>query len=127
MSREFRILAEIALDVVIAVSLVVVAGIGSGWCQTNLTPNVDLGVIWFAVWMVPFVFYARWRGVLDGDLRKPSLQFLFFTVLWQMTILLGLPAEPLLVICLFPMVAYISGWIVEWLMPVSEDNTQPAE
>lgn len=61
MSREFRILLEIAGDVVVALGLFLPACLGSGWCQQNLTPNVNLYVTWFALWLVPFAAYASWR------------------------------------------------------------------
>ncbi len=90
MTSNIRILAEFTRDWMIAMALILIACIGSGYCQQNLTPNVDLYLLWFVLWMVPFVLYARWRGVGDCDRRwgKFAVHMLVLIGSWQIVVLL---------------------------------------
>lgn len=75
MTRNLRNLAEFARDWLIAMALVIIACLGSGWCQTNLTPGMDLYLVWFGIWMIPFMLYANWRGVGRFLNRQTIFQF----------------------------------------------------
>ncbi|MGD9856299.1 MAG: hypothetical protein AB7U20_15245 [Planctomycetaceae bacterium] len=88
MARSLCILAELARDWVIAMALFIMASVGAGWCEENLTPNVDLYLTWFTLWMVPLILYAKWRGVGDGDLRGWAVHMSVFVGIWQSVLLL---------------------------------------
>ncbi|TWU50694.1 hypothetical protein Poly51_39870 [Rubripirellula tenax] len=64
-ARELR---QLALDVLICLVLFVVACAFAGAVQQFIFPNIDwLYIVWFAIGMLPVVFYARYRGVCNFD------------------------------------------------------------
>jgi hypothetical protein len=93
MRSEFRILLEIAGDVLVALGLFLLACLGSGWCQANLTPNVELYTTWFAIWMVPFCVYAVRRNAFECDIREFAVFWVLITFGLQAMRFMGLPPE----------------------------------
>ena len=61
-------LKQLAVDVGISLLLFILACALAGAASTYLTPNVEwLYSLWFAIGMMPFCFYARYRGVFTFD------------------------------------------------------------
>lgn len=58
----------LALDVAVSLVLANVAAMFANIVMCFLTPNVDwMYITWFSVGMLPLVFYARHRGIVQFD------------------------------------------------------------
>ena len=63
-----RELTQLAVDVGVSLLLFIFACGVAGAATKHLTPNIGwLYMLWFAVGMLPFCFYARHRGVFAFD------------------------------------------------------------
>lgn len=124
MRREFRILLEIAGDVVVALALTIVACLGSGWCQQHLTPNVDLYLTWFTLWMVPFAAYATWRGAFEQADMGSVIGYVLFIASVQLPVLAGIHMG--WVICIspfiFPRAICAGDWLAQRIRRVRGDD-----
>lgn len=111
MAHALRILAVTAVDVTVAISLFVLACLGSGWCQNNLAPRVDLYPTWFTIWMVPFVLYGIWRGVFEKATPGILVGLGLYYCILQILTLCGAGRSIWATLCLFFVVMNVAALI----------------
>src|SRR5690606_39137228 len=107
-----------------ALCLVLLACLGSGWCQTNLTPNVELYLTWFTLWMVPFAAYATWRGAFEQADLGSIIAYVLFTASVQLPVLLGIHIGWVICIApfMFPRAMSAGDWLAQRIRRVRGDE-----
>ena len=127
MTDAFRILAVTALDVLVTVMLVVIGCLGSGWCSENLSPGIDLRVMWTFLGMVPAGLYVWGRGAVESVSRRDGVTIAIFLAAMQTFYLCGFGVDW----WWSPIIATVSlrlaMWISSYLWPDENDTASPAE
>ncbi|MCA9127483.1 MAG: hypothetical protein KDB22_10370 [Planctomycetales bacterium] len=60
--------AQLAIDVAVSLALFVAACVLSGWLQDFVTPNsLWMNPFWFAMGMLPWLLYMRYRDQVNFD------------------------------------------------------------
>ena len=116
-STVARKLGQLVLGVLICLVLFVVACAFAGAIQELVFPNARwLYIVWFAIGMLPVIFYARYRGVCHFDKWDVLAFSPFPLVLAGVDAIIPNQISPL--IAAFVMV-YVGGFIRRFLPPRS--------